>query len=74
LRMGESADTQAANQPGHDNNEQYQPKNAAKARPAIHAVTIVATASEQQKQHEDNQNCTHVTPSLEFRFLGFGRP
>jgi hypothetical protein len=60
-----SADTQAANQPDHDGNDQYQAKNAAKAGPAIPAVTIVATASEQQNQHEDNQNCTHVTPYLE---------
>src|SRR3984893_7955243 len=68
---GRSADTQAANQPDHDGNDQYQTKNAAEPRPAIRAVAIVATASEQQNQHEDNQNCTHVTPYLEFSVYGF---
>jgi hypothetical protein len=48
--MGRSADTQGANQPDHDGNNQYPAKNAAKAGPAIHAVTIVATASEQRNQ------------------------
>ena len=62
--MGRSADTQGANQPDHDGNSQYQAKNAAEADPALHAVAIVATASEQQNQQDDNQNCTHVTPSL----------
>jgi hypothetical protein len=47
------------NQPDHDGNDQYQTKNAAEPRPAIRAVTIVATASEQQNQHE---------------FMGSGRP
>src|ERR1700737_3016059 len=69
LRMGRSADTQAANQPDKDGNDQYQAKNAAKAGPAIPAVTIVAAASEQQNQQDDNQNCTHVTPSLKFQFI-----
>jgi hypothetical protein len=52
LRMGRSADTQAANQPDYDGTDQYQAKNAAKAGPAIPAVTIVAAASEQQNQQE----------------------
>jgi hypothetical protein len=60
---------QAADQPDHDGNDQYQAKNAAKAAPAIPAVTIVAAASEQQNQQDDNQNCTHVTPSLKFQFI-----
>jgi hypothetical protein len=58
LRMGRSADTQAANQPDYDGTDQYQAKNAAKAGPAIPAVTIVAAASEQQNQQDDNQDCT----------------
>jgi len=33
--MGQSADTQGANQPDHDGNSQDQAKNAAKAGPAI---------------------------------------
>jgi hypothetical protein len=69
LRMGRSADTQAANQPDYDGNDQYQAKNAAKAGPAIPAVTIVAAASEQQNQQDDNQNCIHVTPLLKFQFI-----
>jgi hypothetical protein len=60
---------QAADQPDHAGNKQEQAKNAAKAGPAIPAVTIVATASEQQNQQDDNQNCTHVTPSLKFQFI-----
>jgi hypothetical protein len=69
LRIGRSPHVQAADQPDHDGNDQNQTKNAAKAVPAIPAVTIVAAASEQKNKQDDNQNCTHVTPSLKFQFI-----
>src|ERR1700731_699834 len=65
----QAARLQAADQPDHAGNKQEQAKNAAKAGPAIPAVTIVATASEQQNQQDDNQNCTHVPPSLKLQFI-----
>jgi hypothetical protein len=64
-RWGRSTDTQGANQPDHDGNSQYQAKNAAKAGPAIHAVAIVATASEQSFK---------LQFILEVSVYGFGRP
>ena len=45
-----SARLQAADQPDHAGNKQEQAKNAAKAGPAIPAVTIVAAASEQTQK------------------------
>jgi hypothetical protein len=64
LRMGRSADTQAANQPDYDGTDQYQAKNAAKAGPAIPAVTIVAAASEQTQK---SQRCGYFPLSVSLR-------
>jgi hypothetical protein len=56
---------QVANQP-YPSRQPTGPRRHTRPRtppsPAIRAVTIVATASEQQNQHEDNQNCTLATP------------
>ena len=60
---------QAADQPDHDGNDQYQAKNAAKAGPAIPAVTIVATASEQQISTRIIRIVLMLHLTLKFQFI-----
>jgi hypothetical protein len=50
-------------EPEYYENNQYQAKNAAEARPAIAIVTIVSAAtSQQQNQQDDNNDHTHYSP------------
>jgi hypothetical protein len=60
-----TTETQAAEQPEYENNDQYQTQGAAQARPTIPSVPVIATAAAEQQDEQDNdQNCTHFNLPL----------
>src|ERR1039458_327783 len=60
-----TADMQAAEEPKHQKNDQYQAQSAAEPSSTIPVVPVVATtATEQQDDQDNDQNRAHLPPSL----------
>jgi hypothetical protein len=49
---GSNVDT--ADEPKHDDNDQYEAENAAESRSAIPTITMVATEAAEQQDHQDD--------------------